>query len=133
MIRALPVPVRPVDGETSESYFGRLATANSLPTETLWGYLRQLHGGLPIKRNAELATYELEVLVGMPALWFSRNRQHHLLPIRCPHTRWEFATCAICSGLPAPHMRVPALWPRARNPGGHPHRPHLSPAQTLAL
>lgn len=102
MIRALPVSVHPVDAETSESYFHRLATANSLPIESLWGYLRQLHGGLPIKRHAQLATKELERLGGLPPAWFNDNRQHHLLPIRCQHTRWKFAICPICSRLPAP-------------------------------
>lgn len=101
MIRALPVSVRPVDGETSERYFLRLATVNSLPTESLWGHLRQLHTGVPVKRNAELATTELEVLGGAPTAWFSLNRQHHLLPIRWPHTRWNFAICSRCSCLPA--------------------------------
>ncbi len=101
MIRALPVTVRPVDGETSESYFQRLASVNSVPAESLWGYLRQLHAGLPVKRNAELATTELEHLGGLPSAWFSLNRQHHLLPIRCPHTRWQFAICPTCSCLPA--------------------------------
>jgi hypothetical protein len=102
MIRALPISARPVDGETSESYFGRLATANSVPAESLWGYLRKLHAGLPIKRTAELATLELEILGGIPPLWFRNNRQHHLLPIRCPHTRWKMAICTTCSRLPAP-------------------------------
>lgn len=101
MIRALPIPIRPVDGETSESYFGRLTTANSVPAESLWGYLRKLRAGLPVKRNAELATLELEVLGGIPPLWFRNNRQHHLLPIRCPHTRWNMAICTTCSRLPA--------------------------------
>ena len=97
MIRALPVAVRPVDGETSESYFGRLAAANSIPTESLWGYLRQLHGSLPVKRNAEFATTELEALGGVPKLWFTINRSHHLLPIRCSHRRWQLRICDICS------------------------------------
>ncbi|MEC5170678.1 hypothetical protein [Glaciihabitans sp. GrIS 2.15] len=102
MIRALPVSVHPVDGETSESYFQRLATANSLPTETLWGYLRQLHGGLPIKRDAEFATTQLEALGGLPEHWFNMNRNHHLLPIRCPHSKWKFGWCALCCRVPAP-------------------------------
>jgi hypothetical protein len=102
MIRALPGSVRPVDGETSESYFSRLATANSVAAESLWGYLRKLHTGLPVKRDPELATLELEALGGIPPLWFRGNRQRHLLPIRCPHTRWNMTVCATCSRLPSP-------------------------------
>lgn len=100
MIRALPIPVRPIDGETSASYFRRLATENSLPLETLWGCLRHLRKELPVKRNVELATTELETLGGLPPGWFTKNRRHHLLPIRCPHSRWAFAVCMRCSRLP---------------------------------
>lgn len=100
--RRLPVSVQPVDGETSDSYLTRLASANDLSLETMWAHLRQLHGSLPIKRNAELATAELEALGGLPEGWFTANRQHHLLPIRCPHSNWRFGSCAECCRVPAP-------------------------------
>lgn len=100
-IRSLPIAVRPVDGETSESHFTRLATANSLTPEALWSHLRALHKQLPFKRDAQLATTELEALGGLRESWFVENRYRHLLPLRCHHTKWKFSTCLICCRVPA--------------------------------
>lgn len=102
MIRLLPIAVRPVEGETPDSFFGRLADANAIAPESLWGFLRQLHGGLPFKRRVDLASTELEALGGLAPGWFASSRQRHLLPVRCPHNGWKFAICATCSPLPAP-------------------------------
>jgi hypothetical protein len=99
-IRTLPVTVRPVDGETSTSYLHRLAAANSLSTETVWGHLRALHQSLPDKRNAYYATTELEALGGLPEHWFTSNRNRHRLPIRCPHHNWQLRICDTCSTTP---------------------------------
>lgn len=99
-IRALPVSVHPANGETSRSYFHRLAAANSLSTETMWGHIRTLHPTLPAKNTPHLATTELEALGGLPEHWFTENRAHHLLPIRCPHNKWRLRICDICSTTP---------------------------------
>lgn len=100
-LRALPVPVRPVDGETPDSYFRRLATANALTPQGLWAHIRANNDQLPYERVLHRATAELEILGGLPPGWFAANRARHLLPIRCPHHGWRMRVCATCSRPPA--------------------------------
>lgn len=100
-LRALPVPVRPVDGETPDSYFRRLATANALTLPGLWAHIRANNDQLPYERVLHRATAELEILGSIPLDWFAVNRARHLLPIRCPHHGWRMRVCATCSRPPA--------------------------------
>jgi hypothetical protein len=100
-LRALPVPVRPVDGETPDSYFRRLAPANALTLPQLWAHIRAANEQLPYKQVLHRAAHELEALGGLPPDWFQANRAHHLLPVRCPHNRWRMRVCTACSRPPA--------------------------------
>jgi hypothetical protein len=100
-LRALPVPVRPVDGETPDSYFRRLAPANALTLPQLWAHIRTTNERLPYERAPDRAIPELEALGSLPPDWFQTNRAHHLLPIRCPHNRWRMRVCVACSRPPA--------------------------------
>lgn len=107
MLRTLPIPVRPVAGETLDSYFRRLAAANLNTPAALWAYMRTDNPALPEARDLNKATDELERLGNLPTGWFADSRHQELLPIRCPHSKWILQICDICSHTPPARAGCP--------------------------
>ncbi len=93
----LPIPVRPLPGETVVGYTGRLAQANALSFQDLKLHIRDLGGLSVTKPNVERVPEIVEALGGLPQGYFATDARRHGMCVRCSHYEWRPSRCRSCS------------------------------------
>jgi len=95
-VRALPVPVRTVPGETVTGYLARLAAANTLTQRDLRLHVTDVAGLSPFRPNLENAGPWAERLGSLPAGHFDREARRNAMYVRCQHFAWQPGNCTRC-------------------------------------
>lgn len=101
-VRALPIPLHPLPGETVTGYVGRLATANAMDFRDLKLHVRELGGLSVTKPNLERVPEIVEALGGLPVGYFAADARSHGMCVRCSHYEWRPLRCKTCSRPQAP-------------------------------
>ncbi|WP_193599398.1 hypothetical protein [Microbacterium sp. YJN-G] len=95
-VRALPVPVRTVPGETVTCYLARLAEANTLTERDLRLHVTDIAGLSPFRPNLENAGPWAERLGSLPVGHFDREARRNAMYVRCQHFAWQPGNCTRC-------------------------------------
>lgn len=92
-VTSLPVPLKPLSGETVTGYSARLARANALDPVELKLHIRDL-GGLSVTHpDVEKVPGIVESLGHLASGHFERDARRHAMFVRCGHYAWRLGRC----------------------------------------
>lgn len=103
MLRALPIRIEPVPGETCDGYIGRLAAAHQLEILDIHRVLQHHLGRHDWNSKDTRLPAALAQLAGLPAQTLLYSFGEHGMWVRCGHQTWNPKKCERCHRFDAPH------------------------------
>lgn len=92
-ITSLPLPLKPLSGETVAGYAARLAHVNALDPGELKLHIRDLGGLSSTHPDLEKVPDIVEALGHLTPGHFARNARMHAMFVRCSHYSWRLGRC----------------------------------------
>lgn len=93
LVTSLPVPLKPLSGETVTGYAARLARANALDPVELKLHIRDLGGLSVTKPDVEKVPGIVEALGHLMPGHFEGDARRHAMFGRCSHYSWRLGRC----------------------------------------